>query len=152
MLFTLFIHTSLVFWRKLTVISNSHVSFNKLDIMNSDFNLEISTVTQQFLLKFQILGAFFYFFSIQRVTSCWHQTCRITGGCRTTYHCGDHTSTSVNITLLTELCPISPSNATMFDFGIFGNGLQSGNLGLIDFSEKVFYFVWWGLRNLRFGL
>ncbi|KAL6124143.1 hypothetical protein ACLB2K_076658 [Fragaria x ananassa] len=105
-----------------------------------------------YILASHILGAFFYFLSIQRVTSCWHQTCRITGGCRTTYHCGDHTSTSVNITLLTELCPISPSNATMFDFGIFGNGLQSGNLGLKDFSEKVFYFVWWGLRNLsNFG-
>lgn len=82
------------------------------------------------------------------MTSCWHQACSNTEGCIATLSCKDNTST--NITFLNELCPISPSNATLFDFGIFLDAVESGNTGPIYFSRKFFFTFWWGIRNLRF--
>ncbi|KAM5580378.1 cyclic nucleotide-gated ion channel 1-like [Rosa sericea] len=103
-----------------------------------------------YILAGHVLASFWYFFSIQREISCWHQTCRNVIGCTSTYECGD--SSSKNISLLNELCPISSPNAAVFDFGIYLDILQSGNTGSIDFSKKFFYSLWWGIRNLsNFG-
>ncbi|XP_023874097.1 cyclic nucleotide-gated ion channel 1 [Quercus suber] len=46
------------------------------------------------------------------------------------------------------MCPINPPNSTTFDFGIFGESLQSGDLGSDDFPQKLFFSFWWGMRNL----
>ncbi|XP_062009259.1 cyclic nucleotide-gated ion channel 1-like isoform X2 [Rosa rugosa] len=103
-----------------------------------------------YILAGHVLASFWYFFSIQRETSCWHQTCRDVVGCISTYECSD--STPKNISLLNELCPISSPNAAVFDFGIYLDVLQSGNTGSIDFPRKFFYSLWWGIRNLsNFG-
>ncbi|KAK9940214.1 hypothetical protein M0R45_016885 [Rubus argutus] len=106
-----------------------------------------------YIIAGNVLGAFWYILSIERVIVCWHQACRNTTGCVTTTYCRDTSSgSSTNIMLLNELCPINPSNATIYDFGIFLGALQSGNTGLIDFWTKYFYTFWWGIRNLsNFG-
>lgn len=49
------------------------------------------------------------------------------------------------------MCPINPSNAAVFNFGIFLDSLQSGMVGTTKFRRKFLYYFWWGLRNLRFG-
>jgi cyclic nucleotide gated channel len=36
-----------------------------------------------------------------------------------------------------------------FDFGIFLDALQSGVVESRDFTDKLFYCFWWGLKNLR---
>ncbi|KAM5587602.1 hypothetical protein ABKV19_006172 [Rosa sericea] len=104
-----------------------------------------------YVLVGHILGAVWYFLSIQREISCWHQTCRNTTGCLAINYCKD-TNYSTSITLLDEFCPVNPSNATLFDFGVYLDALQSGNTGSKSFSTKYFYTFWWGIRNLsNFG-
>ncbi|XP_050369821.1 cyclic nucleotide-gated ion channel 1-like [Argentina anserina] len=97
------------------------------------------------------LGAIWYFIAIDRETSCWHQTCRKTPGCEAiAYKCGD--SITNNVTLLNQLCPVNPPNSTLFHFGMFAEILESGNTGAIDFPTKLFYTLWWGIKNLsNFG-
>ncbi|XP_062012694.1 cyclic nucleotide-gated ion channel 1-like isoform X2 [Rosa rugosa] len=104
-----------------------------------------------YVLVGHIFGAFWYLLSIQREISCWHQTCRNTTGCLAINYCKD-TNYSTSITLLDEFCPVNPSNATLFDFGVYLDALQSGNTGSKSFSTKYFYTFWWGIRNLsNFG-
>ncbi|KAM5555593.1 cyclic nucleotide-gated ion channel 1-like [Rosa sericea] len=101
-----------------------------------------------YFLASHVLGAFWYFFSIQRVASCWYHACS-TAGCQVTYHCGG--TTSNNFTVLTQLCSINPSNASTFDFGIFHDAFQSGITGPMT-PKKLYFSFWWGLRNLsNFG-
>ena len=95
------------------------------------------------------MGAFWYFFSIERETVCWHQACENYIGCvRSSFNC-DHILG--NYTFLNDLCPITTPNATLFDFGIFLEALQSGVGQSKDFPTKFLQCFWWGLRNLRFA-
>ncbi|KAL6281001.1 hypothetical protein ACE6H2_017882 [Prunus campanulata] len=95
----------------------------------------------------QVIGALWYFFAIQRETVCWQYACRSEKGCEPkTFSCDDPSPR--NIQVLNDLCPIKPSNATFFDFGIFKDAVQSGVLQSTDFPEKFLYCFWWGLLNL----
>ncbi|XP_024157854.1 cyclic nucleotide-gated ion channel 1 isoform X2 [Rosa chinensis] len=97
-----------------------------------------------------VFAAFWYFFSIQRETSCWDQACQTIAGCMPIYDCGH--STSLNSTFLNKLCPIESPNATPFDFGMFHDILKSGITESTNFFTKFFYSFWWGLKNLsNFG-
>ncbi|XP_062017364.1 cyclic nucleotide-gated ion channel 1-like [Rosa rugosa] len=103
-----------------------------------------------YIIASYVFAAFWYFFSIQRETSCWDQACRTIAGCMPIYDCGH--STSLNSTFLNKLCPIESPNATPFDFGMFRDILKSGITGSTNFSTKFFYSFWWGLKNLsNFG-
>ncbi|CAB4292084.1 unnamed protein product [Prunus armeniaca] len=111
-----------------------------------------------YILASHILGAFWYFFSIQREISCWHQACinhKIDfAQCTNTVYCNGQTTTSRNITFVNEHCPLDTGdNATSsFDFGIFLDSLKNQNTEHIKFGKKFFYSFWWGLRNLsNFG-
>ncbi|XP_061995825.1 cyclic nucleotide-gated ion channel 1-like [Rosa rugosa] len=105
-------------------------------------------VLSLYFLTSHVLGAFWYFFSIQRVASCWYQACS-TPRCKVTYYCSG--TTPNNITVLNQLCSINPSNASTFDFGIFHDAFQSGITGPMT-PKKLYYSFWWGLRNLsNFG-
>ncbi|KAK9994725.1 hypothetical protein SO802_024428 [Lithocarpus litseifolius] len=102
------------------------------------------------LLPFpQVLGAFWYFLSIERETACWHRACVDKECSESSFNC-DHSSG--NYTFLNHICIISPPyttpNATIFDFGIFHEALQYGVVQSKSFSEKFFHCFWWGLRNL----
>ncbi|RXI08034.1 hypothetical protein DVH24_014600 [Malus domestica] len=104
-----------------------------------------------YIIASHVLGAFRYFFSIERETACWHQACRNTAGCKASFYCDDNISMNVT-TLLTEFCPTNPLNSTVFDFGIFSKGIESGNTGRISFLTKLFYSWSWGILNLsNFG-
>ena len=104
----------------------------------------------------QVFGGFWYFFSFQRVTSCWHRAICLDEYkndqiCANGIHSCDIISDSrANITiLLNEKCPINPPNATAFDFGIFLQALESGVHSSDDFFQKFLNCFWWGLQNLR---
>ncbi|XP_068316264.1 cyclic nucleotide-gated ion channel 1-like [Pyrus communis] len=109
-----------------------------------------------YILASHILGAFWYFFSIQRETSCWHSACarhspdRI--GCMNTFSCQRRTTTSRNKTFLEEHCSINATDEGPYDFGIFRDALKNHNLEHIKFGKKFLYSFWWGLRNIsNFG-
>ena len=102
----------------------------------------------------QIIGAFWYLFSIEREDACWREVCKDRAVCDSTYwYCGNHRRE--NYTFLTESCPfIQPDqiqNSSVFNFGIFTDALDSGVVESTYFRRKFFYCFWWGLRNLRFG-
>nr|XP_023874085.1 cyclic nucleotide-gated ion channel 1-like isoform X2 [Quercus suber] len=95
----------------------------------------------------QVLGAFWYFFSTQRLAACWHKACdqnhsRCVG---ISFDCDRSFG---NLSFINEFCPINTKNTTSFDFGIFLKALQSGVLESEDFPQKLFYSFWWGMRNL----
>lgn len=96
-----------------------------------------------------MLGASWYLLSIERETTCWLRTCRGQSGCRTaSFDCdGDHTQFSGTFN---QSCPIQTPNATIFNFGIFLDALQSDVVESKDFPQKFFYCFWWGLQNLRY--
>ncbi|KAM5556197.1 hypothetical protein ABKV19_023868 [Rosa sericea] len=95
-----------------------------------------------------ILGGLWYFFSVQRMIGCWQYACRNEDGCKpNTINCHDH-RTNGNIKLLNDSCPINPSNAKIFDFGLFLDALQSDLVGSTDYSQKLSNCFWWSLRNL----
>ena len=94
------------------------------------------------------MGAFWYFFSTQRMTACWHKYCeRHTGCVQSSFNCD---LSEGNHTFLKSVCRINKPDAKLFDFGIFLEALQSGVLESTDFPQKLFYCFWWGLQNLRF--
>ncbi|KAM1407519.1 hypothetical protein ACFX2F_002086 [Malus domestica] len=111
-----------------------------------------------YILASHILGAFWYFFSIQRVTSCWYSACANHSldhdRCMNTFYCGRRTTTSRNITFLNEHCSLdTPDGASApFNFGIFLDSLKNHNTEHIHFGKKFLYSFWWGLRNIsNFG-
>ncbi|XP_062178281.1 cyclic nucleotide-gated ion channel 1-like isoform X3 [Alnus glutinosa] len=95
----------------------------------------------------QVLGALWYFFSIQQESNCWQIACENHIGCTpsTGFRC-DHSSG--NYTFLNDYCPVNPPNITLFDFGIFLGALQSGIIASTNFPPKFSHCFWWGLRNL----
>nr|XP_011462008.1 PREDICTED: cyclic nucleotide-gated ion channel 1-like [Fragaria vesca subsp. vesca] len=103
-----------------------------------------------YIIASHVIAAFWYFFSIQRVISCWDHICRTLRGCKFIYDCGGRTS--LNSTSINKLCQIDSPNATLFDFGMYSEILKSGTTGSTKFSTKFFYYFWWSLKNLsNFG-
>ncbi|CAL9000291.1 unnamed protein product [Prunus brigantina] len=111
-----------------------------------------------YILASHVLGGFWYFFSIQRETSCWHHACKRSTEifCVANYHfhcdddsLGDDITTSSKVKFLNKFCPLDPPDPSIFDFGIFVDALKSGST---PFMQKFFHSYWWGLRNLsNFG-
>ncbi|XP_050254860.1 cyclic nucleotide-gated ion channel 1-like [Quercus robur] len=102
-----------------------------------------------YIISSHVLGAFWYFLSIERETACWHRACEIHTGCiESSFKCDDRLHSLGNYTFLNDVCPINPPDKTRFDFGIFLGALQSGVVQSKNFSEKFFHCFWWGLQNL----
>ncbi|CAI0412911.1 unnamed protein product [Linum tenue] len=97
-----------------------------------------------YMLASHVLGAFWYLFSVERLTVCWKRACN-TSSCRDTLYCDGPLG---NLAFLNTSCPVNPENADVFNFGIFLDALQSGVVSSHDFPKKFFYCFWWGLRNL----
>ncbi|XP_021816227.1 cyclic nucleotide-gated ion channel 1-like isoform X1 [Prunus avium] len=110
-----------------------------------------------YILASHVIGAFWYFYSIERETLCWHQACQNQidpERCMSTFYCDHDNSAQPNITFFDEHCNIDvPYNATEpFKYGIFLDSLKSGIAGNKHFPTKLCYSFWWGLRNLsNFG-
>ncbi|KAB2604505.1 cyclic nucleotide-gated ion channel 1-like [Pyrus ussuriensis x Pyrus communis] len=130
-----------------------------------------------YILAGHVLGAFWYFFSIQRAVSCWYEACEeFINTCKDTlyYKCEDAlycdsvqttrllsqtclvpvNSTAINVTeYLKYSCPLdTPDGASpRFNFGIFLDSLKNENPNQ-EFGKQFVYSFWWGLRNLsNFG-
>ncbi|KAK7845223.1 cyclic nucleotide-gated ion channel 1, partial [Quercus suber] len=105
--------------------------------------------SSQFLQLMHVLGAFWYFFSIQREMACWDIACENHPRCvHSSLNC-DHSLG--NYTFLNDFCPIKTPNTTLFDFGIYLEALQSGVAESTDFPQKFIQCFWWGLQNLKFA-
>ncbi|KAM1183929.1 hypothetical protein ACFX19_002220 [Malus domestica] len=111
-----------------------------------------------YILASHVLGAFWYFFSIQRELSCWHKACVNHSidpkGCVNTFYCESRSTTARKITFLNEHCPLDTPDGALspFNFGIFLDSLKNQNTERTKFGKKFFYSFWWGLRNLsNFG-
>ncbi|KAJ6748818.1 CYCLIC NUCLEOTIDE-GATED ION CHANNEL 15-RELATED-RELATED [Salix purpurea] len=103
-----------------------------------------------YMIASQVIGAFWYLFSIERQTNCWRQACGTQDTCRRAYLFCDGAGGAGNLSFLDNHCPIRTPNETVFNFGIFLDALQSGVvLSSTGFSDKFFYCFWWGMRNLR---
>ncbi|KAG6706973.1 hypothetical protein I3842_06G009300 [Carya illinoinensis] len=112
-------------------------------VMKAGFNLLL------YLVASHVLGAFWYFFSIQRETTCWQLACE-NDRCHTSFSCGESDS-SLDFgyyRLLNYSCNLETPNTTVFDFGIFQEARKSGILESMDFFQETIYCFWWGLRNL----
>ncbi|XP_061358281.1 cyclic nucleotide-gated ion channel 1 [Gastrolobium bilobum] len=102
-----------------------------------------------YMLASHVIGAFWYLFSIERETTCWQDACRRNTTCnKADMYCDNRQGLGTISTFLNASCPIQDANKTLFDFGIFLDGLQSGVVESKDFPQKFFYCFWWGLRNL----
>ncbi|XXG82329.1 hypothetical protein AAC387_Pa10g0304 [Persea americana] len=101
-----------------------------------------------FMLASHVIGAFWYFLSVERQETCWRHACSVPGQrclISSLYCEGDNIEKN---NFLVTFCPIDPANETAFDFGIYLSALQSEIVQSRDFPQKLFYCFWWGLRNL----
>ncbi|KAI4324996.1 hypothetical protein MLD38_030433 [Melastoma candidum] len=99
-----------------------------------------------FVIVGHVLGAFWYLLSVGRNMDCWKRACENHHGCDVaTLYC---LRSSGDKTYLNESCPIETSDNPPFDFGIYLPALQSHVVSSSDFSLKLAYCFWWGLRNL----
>ncbi|XP_065616774.1 cyclic nucleotide-gated ion channel 1 isoform X2 [Quercus suber] len=95
-----------------------------------------------YLLAGHVLGAFWYFFSFQRMMDCWHSSCAIQSGCVQTYFNCDNSRG--NFSFSNDFC----TSDTQFNFGIYLEALQSGVMESRQILGKIFYSFWWGMQNL----
>uniref|UniRef100_A0A7N2MUS4 Cyclic nucleotide-gated ion channel 1-like n=1 Tax=Quercus lobata TaxID=97700 RepID=A0A7N2MUS4_QUELO len=127
-------------WRKL--ITNDK-KFDRILRVKAPLNFIL------YILAGHVLGAFWYFFSTQRLAACWHVACdsnrtRCDG---TSFNCD---RSPRDLSFINDICRINvPNKTSTFDFGIFLPALESGVLESPDFPQKLFFSFWWGMRNLR---
>ncbi|KAK7828645.1 cyclic nucleotide-gated ion channel 1 [Quercus suber] len=128
------------YWKQLKSVKKS----NKASLW-----IKASSNLFLYILAAHVLGAFWYFFSTQRLTACWHKACEIHGdGVEISFNC-DHSFRKLSF--LDDFCAIDTPNPRTFAFGIFLEARQSGILESTGFPQKVFYCFSWGMRNLRFA-
>ncbi|XP_050259648.1 cyclic nucleotide-gated ion channel 1-like [Quercus robur] len=127
-------------WRKLITTDKK---FDRIILVKASLNFIL------YILAGHVLGAFWYFFSTQRLAACWHIACdqNHTGCYGTSFNCNDRSSG--DLSFINDICPINvPYTTSTFDFGIFLLALQSGVLESPDFPQKLYFSFWWGMRNL----
>ncbi|PHU17855.1 Cyclic nucleotide-gated ion channel 1 [Capsicum chinense] len=109
------------------------------------FNLSL------YMLASNVVGAFWYLFSVERQDTCWRSACDKIPDCSSDYlYCGG--KMNGNASLLNSSCPFLQQedikDANDFDFGIALDALQFRVVEKRKFWTKLFYCFWWGLRNL----
>lgn len=98
-----------------------------------------------YMLASHVVGAFWYFFSIERTASCWRKACKMQASAYCSLYCDDTFEAS---TFLNDSCSPEKPNSTFFDFGIYSGALESRVIESTDLIPKVSYCFWWGLQNL----
>uniref|UniRef100_A0A5B7B186 Putative cyclic nucleotide-gated ion channel 1-like isoform X1 n=1 Tax=Davidia involucrata TaxID=16924 RepID=A0A5B7B186_DAVIN len=103
-----------------------------------------------YMLISHVVGALWYMFTIERQERCWRSACDRYKLNYDNLYCGEHHAGVYSF--LNTSCPLLEPNEikdlTDFNFGIFLEALQSHVVETRDFSGKLFYCFWWGLRNL----
>ncbi|KAL5568117.1 hypothetical protein UlMin_024692 [Ulmus minor] len=91
-----------------------------------------------------VFGAFWYFYSIFRETSCWQMACRTSPGCKydNSFICQSKSAQTKDVQYFSKIC--SGNDKAVFNFGIFAQT----TLTETNFPKKFFKCFWWGLKNL----
>ncbi|KAK4571299.1 hypothetical protein RGQ29_029914 [Quercus rubra] len=138
---------ALVLFQYVPRVRQIYISWKELTKSKGKFVgwVKVAFIFFLYILSSHVIGAFWYFFSIERETACWHKACKNQSGCgRSSFSCA-HLG---NYTFLDDLCSINAANSTLFNFGIFLDALQSGVVQSSNLPTKFFFCFWWGLRNL----
>lgn len=118
------------------------------------FHHVLGEFTKFFFFEKQVLGAFWYLFSVDRQDTCWREACDKHDQCELNGLYCDAKRTG-DYSFLNSSCPLLEQNNLKnndFDFGIFLDALRTQVVEKGNFWQKLFYCFWWGLRNLRFVL
>lgn len=103
---------------------------------------------------FQLVGAFWYLFSIEAEVRCWHKAFKNATIHDEPYLSCERPNQDFASLLKSSCAVVDPDDITdssFFNFGIFTDALKSGVLkSTTDFTQKFFYCFWWGLRSVRF--
>ena len=104
---------------------------------------------------YQVVGAFWYLFSVESELRCWRRALKNTSHSQDSYLSCEHYNQAF-FSLLNNSCKfIDPDDIkdSEFNFGIFLEALKSQIVeSTTGFPQKFFYCFWWGLRNLRLDL
>jgi hypothetical protein len=97
--------------------------------------------------QFQVAGGCWYVLAIQRVISCYENTCHINDSCDLVKHlsCMDDMSFAANQTIQACL-----SGNVPFNFGIYIQALPVISSNSI--AVKILYPIFWGLMTLRYNM
>lgn len=109
----------------------------------------------------QIVGAFWYMLSIERLSDCWRNACDEFLGCNRIYmYCGRNLEEKedpgfqewITITrqVINETCEPQKDGEMPFNYGIYSSAVQSNVIGSLDVTSKILFCLWWGLANLRY--
>ncbi|KAM1407456.1 hypothetical protein ACFX2F_002037 [Malus domestica] len=93
-----------------------------------------------FMLAGHVTGAFWYFFSIERITKCWGEACEYHGGAHCYLFCDD---TFAAKAFADDSCSTNTMNS-----GIYSDALESIVLDSTPFVKRISYCFWWGIQNL----
>ncbi|TQD94611.1 hypothetical protein C1H46_019856 [Malus baccata] len=92
------------------------------------------------MLTGHVTGAFWYFFSIRRIATCWREACEYHGGAHCYVYCDDTFGAKA---FADDSCSTQSMN-----FGIYSDALDSIVLDSTDFVQRISYCFWWGIQNL----
>ncbi|XP_050373138.1 cyclic nucleotide-gated ion channel 1-like [Argentina anserina] len=96
-----------------------------------------------YLISSHVIGAFWHFSSVQIEAVCWNMA--LGGNVR--FQCDDPALSTTNRDLINGSC-IAMTDPEPFNYGSFEDTVKAGYTGLTRFRDKLFYFVWWGMKNL----
>ena len=97
-----------------------------------------------------MFGSLWYFFAVQRKAECWKKACTDFTRCDfLPLHCDDSLT---NYTFFSDFCSTKTQNATIYDFGIFRDAIQSGVLDQNYFFRRYLPCFQWSLQALRLRL
>ncbi|GAY45517.1 hypothetical protein CUMW_090070 [Citrus unshiu] len=100
-----------------------------------------------YLQAANVFGSLWYFFAVQRQAECWKKACTDFTRCDfLPLHCDDSLT---NYTFFSDFCSTKTQNATIYDFGIFRDAIQSGVLDQNYFFRRYLPCFQWSLQALR---
>ncbi|KAJ7569912.1 hypothetical protein O6H91_01G099900 [Diphasiastrum complanatum] len=110
-----------------------------------------------YMLASHVIGAGWYWLSVQRQDGCWQKYCRSETHCKFEYlYCESYGNELdmarkewLSTTQVFNSCsPNFSHDPDAFNFGIYTDALSNGITSSTDFVVKYLYCFWWGLRNL----
>ncbi|XP_061994608.1 cyclic nucleotide-gated ion channel 1-like [Rosa rugosa] len=116
---------------------------SKLFRKNSNMWVKTAFYFFMYILSSHVIGAFWYFSTVQIEAVCWNMA--LAGN--VTFQCDDPPLSQINGDSIRATC-LNATGDLSFDYGSFLETIQTRYTGPTRFREKLFYFVWWGLKNL----